>query len=67
MEEHVRDVFHIFLGINKDEPRVNLFLEGIQRNCPSGFELGKVLFGATKDFRSASDEPKYFILILKVI
>lgn len=66
LDEHVAlDVFHIFLGANEDESRVNLFLEGIQRNCPSGFELGKVLFEETKDFRSASNEPKYFILILK--
>ncbi len=66
MDEHVAlDVFHMFLGINEDEPRVNLFLKAIQRNCPSGFDLGKVLFEETKDFRSASDEPKYFILTLK--
>lgn len=66
LDEHVAlDVFHIFLGINEDELRVNLFLEGIQRNCPSGYELGKVLFEETRDFRSTSDEPEYFILILK--
>jgi hypothetical protein len=66
LDEHVAlDVFHIFLGINEDEPRVNLFMEGIQRNYPSGFELGKVLFEESKDFRSASDEPKYFIFTLK--
>lgn len=66
LDEHIAlDVFHIFLGINEDEPRVILFLEGIQRNCPNGFKLGKELFEETEDFRSALDEPKYFILILK--